>query len=142
MGRRTAIIAGNNSATCAMMVLLGACGAVALLAVAAVGCGLGLALRLMAPDTPPAAPAPDTWPPTRGQRVAAVIGVGLNLLEIPAIALGAGLCLAQAVLSPTIEWAEAWSMYGRIVLPTLVVAAAGEALWMGIYPPTIHDSGK
>jgi len=133
VSRRAAIIAANNAATCAGMVALGAVGVVAWLAVAAVGLSLGLALRLM--SAAPPRPAAEPPPPARAQQVAAAIGVGFNLLEIPAIALAAGLCLAQEATSPSIEWAQAWQMFALLVLPTLMLAAIGEALWMGVYPP-------
>lgn len=128
--RRAVIIAANNSLTCALMVGLGAAGPVAWAAVAGVGVGLGLALRLML-----------TSPPEQGasvergvgrQRVVTWLGVALNLLEIPAIALSAGLCLAQGALWPVLTWAGAWRLFGCFVLPALAIAAAGEALWMGV----------
>lgn len=131
--RRTATIAMNNSLICAAMVALGAWGPVAWLAVGAVGLGLGIALRLLLASPPE--PEGATAPPSRGQRVAGVFGVALNLLEVPAIALSAGLCLAQAAMSPVIDWTPAWHIFGAVVLPALLIAAAGEALWMGVYPP-------
>ena len=134
--RRTITIVANNALICFVMVTLGAVQPVAWLAVAAVGLGLGIALRLMLLSPPE--PAAEIERPTRWRRVTAAVGVGLNLLEVPAIALSAGLCLAQKALSPAIEGEEARRVFGTIVLPMLVIAAAGEALWMGVYPARSH----
>ncbi len=131
--RRAATIAINNALICATVVALGAWGPVAWLAVGAVGLGLGIALRLLLASPPEPEGKPP--PPTGGHRVAGVVGVALNLLEVPAIALSAGLCLAQAAMSPVIDWTPVWHIFGAVVLPALVIAAAGEALWMGVYPP-------
>ena len=127
--RRATTIAANNALICFVMVTVGAVPPIAWLAVAAVGFGLGVALRLMLPSAPE--PAAGTERPTRWRRVTVAVGVALNLLEVPAIALSAGLCLAQKALSPAIEGDEAWQVFAVIVLPVLVIAAAGEALWMG-----------
>ncbi len=131
--RRTVTIAANNATVCATMVVLGPLGHVAWVAVAGVGLGLGIALRLMislylpglgdrqAPDAP-------------RHPVRETIGLALNLLEVPAIMIAAGLSLAQGALSATLGLAEAALAFVAVALPLLIVSAAGEALWMGVSP--------
>ncbi|MBN1343190.1 MAG: hypothetical protein JXQ73_10945 [Phycisphaerae bacterium] len=132
--RRATIIAANNSLVCVTLVVVGPLGSLAWAAVACVGVSLGIALRLMLPVSAPE--EEDGVEATRERRRPIVEGIGLtlNLLEIPAIAISAGLSLGQGAMSsamalPTALWVFAW-----VALPLLVVAAAGEALWMSVNP--------
>lgn len=125
--RRAAVIALNNTAICLAVVLLGAAGHVAWLGVAGIGLGLGIGLRQLSAAT--FADAVVVAPPRRNAWVRAA-GYGLNLLEVPAIMLSAGLGLAQGALSTTINAASALSVFGIVAVPLLIVSAAGEALWM------------
>ena len=127
--RRTWIIAANNISVCALMTGLGAFGPAAWVGVAGVGFSLGIGLRLLMEST--RTQATESRSLSGGQRIAGWIGLALNMLEPPAILLAAGLALSQSALSPTIALAVAWGTFVKVVLPLLVVAAAGEALWMG-----------
>lgn len=127
--RRTLVIAANNISVCAVMTALGALGPAAWVGVAGVGFSLGIGLRLLLATTQ--TPVTDGPPLSGRQRIASWIGIALNMLEPPAILLAAGLALSQGALSPTIALAAAWGTFVKVVLPLLVVAAAGEALWMG-----------
>ena len=134
---RTAIIVLNNSTVCAVLVLMGMLGRVAWLGVAVVGASLGIALRLLCEEPTLEFPNDKTHP--KGRRLWAGIGIALNLLEVPAIMLNTGLSLAQGALFDTISSAAAWELFAVFVLPTLVIAAAGESLWMGIDRPRVFD---
>ncbi len=57
------------------------------------------------------------------------LGVLLNMLEVPAIMLSAGLSLAQGTLWPVASL-PVWSIFGAVVVPALILAAVGESLWM------------
>lgn len=130
--RRAAIIAANNSLICAATVALGALGHIAWLGVAGIGLGLGVAIRLMMAGPIPGrgnveAPAPRR-PILQG------LGLGLNLLEVPAIMLSAGLSLTQGAMSSDLGTKAALGTFALLVFPLLVVSAAGEALWMTTDP--------
>ena len=127
--RRAAIIAVNNSLVCAGLVVLGSLGRVAWLGIAAAGLGLGAALRLIMElsETDATGTKLGRW-----QRVLAGVGITLNLLEPPAILLTIGLSLTQGAIAETLDWGLALGLYGRFVLPMLLAAAAGEALWLTV----------
>jgi hypothetical protein len=132
--RRATIIAANNSLVCLLLVLVGSLGSIAWAAVACVGVSLGIALRLMLPEDVPEEEDAEEAAPAQRRSVAEGVGLALNLLEIPAIAISAGLSLGQGAMAsattlPTGIWLFAW-----VVLPLLIVAAAGEALWMSVNP--------
>lgn len=150
--KRAAAIAANNAFVCGIAVVAGAVWPLAWIAVAAIGFSLGLALRRMAPaqyrvdiseDLDPAAggdrvdePVADAelangatwWPVVEG------LGLALNLLELPAIALSAGLSLSQGAWVNRLTLGAALRQYATIVLPLLIVAALGEALWLHYQP--------
>ena len=58
------------------------------------------------------------------------IGIALNMLEPPAIVVTLGLTLGLRTIPLTCE--QAWQTFGVWVVPALFVAAAGEALWLGV----------
>lgn len=124
--RRAGAIFVNNLAILTLLVLAGRWYAGALVGVAAVGLTLGIGLRLLAesPDVFPRAPLGSSG---GGRRVR--IGVALNLLEPPAIALAIGLSLGLRTV-PLSEW-DAWCTFAIWVVPATLVAACGEALWLG-----------
>jgi hypothetical protein len=135
--KRALIIAANNSLVCFALVILGALGHLAWLGLAAVGLGLGAALRLML-DLPLANGVKTrlSW----RKRVLAGLGIVLNLLEPPAILLSAGLSLAQGAMGDALDLRLAVLLYVQFVLPVLVVAAGGEALWLTVY--NIRSAGR
>lgn len=131
--RRTTTIAVNNATVCASMVLLGPFGYVAWVGVAGVGLGLGIALRLMIGSYLPGMDDRES-PPAARHPIRETLGLALNLLEVPAIMIAAGASLAQGALSSTLSLTGALAVFVVIVLPLLIVSAAGEALWMSVSP--------
>ncbi|UCF34920.1 MAG: hypothetical protein JSV78_06355 [Phycisphaerales bacterium] len=125
--QKAALIALNNSIVCAALVLLGALGPLAWLAVAGVGLALGLALRLLI-DLPETQAFES--PKTPQRKLLMRIGLALNMLEPPAILLAAGLSLAQGAWRSDILPGMGLAVFARIILPLLVLAACGEALWL------------
>jgi hypothetical protein len=112
---------------CVGVVLLGALGPLAWLAVAGVGLAFGLALRLLIdlPETQAFEP-----PKTPQRKLLMRIGLALNMLEPPAILLAAGLSLAQGARGGDISLGTGLAVFAQIVLPLLILAACGEALWL------------
>ena len=133
------MIALNNLTVCAVMTAGGSLGPLAWLAVAGVGFSLGIALRLLLGENE--LPAEGAVSARGGSRLAAGLGLALNLLEPPAILLAGGLTLAQKALWPFLSAAWAWCVFLCVVAPLLVLAAAGESLWMGILRPVPGPSG-
>jgi len=140
--RRTVLIAANNSFSCGVLVLLGGLGHVAWLAVCGLGLALGVAVRWII-ETMGAYESEHAHHalPRRAQ-VLQAIGFAVNMLEIPAILLSAGLSLGQGAMSSALEPFAAVTVFAVIVVPLLIVGAAGEALWMtcdpdlpNIWPP-------
>ncbi|UCD30522.1 MAG: hypothetical protein JSV03_08660, partial [Planctomycetota bacterium] len=128
---RTCMIAANNSLICLTAVVLGAFGHVAWAAVACIGLGLGIALHLMIGTRPIDVDVVEEEIPVSRNKALTTIGMLLNLLEVPAIMLSAGLSLAQGALTPTISLSMALGIFVRFALPMFVLGAAGESLWMG-----------
>ncbi len=127
--RRTATIFVNNSVVSAVLVAVGTWPGVALAAVAILGINIGIALRILdcltdeLPD-----PGPDVFARNR-RRIR--LGVALNLLELPAIVAVLGLSIGRDTVSESVT--QIWSAFGLWILPTLLVAATGEALWLESY---------
>jgi hypothetical protein len=140
---RAVVIAINNSVACGLMMLLGAVPLVGWAGVGCIGLTLGIAIRLMttiqispaanhAPATPNTHASDDGKSASRiWTRVAITVGLALNVLELPAIMLSAGLALGQGAMSEAVSLAAAVRTFSVLVVPTLVVAAGGEALLMG-----------
>lgn len=129
--RRAAIIAANNALVCLVAVLLGAFGSLAWLAVGGLGLSLGVSMRLTMGGNPFLDPG---RPPTSLGRGLEVLGLLLNLLEVPALLMAAGLCLGQGAWPAGIGLGAALGAFVWCVVPLLAIGAAGEALWMCQYP--------
>ena len=54
----------------------------------------------------------------------------LNLLEPPAIALALGLAIGRSAIP--LSSTQAWGVFLTWVVPAMLVAAGGEALWLGV----------
>ncbi len=125
--RRTAVIFTNNITILAALLVVGRWHAGALLGVAGLGVGLGIGLRILSSE-PTAAmdPCPECGV---GSKRRIRIGIALNLLEPPAIMLTIGLSLARQPmpLSP----GQVWETFLVWVVPATLLAAGGEALWLG-----------
>jgi len=61
----------------------------------------------------------------------AKIGFALNLVEIPAIVIVAGLSMGQLAAPNGLSMSAVWRIFAALVLPALALAAGGEALWIG-----------
>lgn len=131
--RRTGVIVLNNITICAALTAAGSLGPLAWLAVAGVGFSLGIGLRLLLAE--PSFVEENAVSPPGGSRLVAGLGLALNLLEPPAILLAGGLALAQKALWPFLSATRAWCVFAWVVPPLLILAAAGESLWMGILRP-------
>jgi len=140
--KRMLIIAANNSFICCCVVLIGCIDYVAWLGVVSVGFCLGIALHLMIAGRRAEL---DGEGMSEGEveedksgvshiSIPSMLGMLLNLLEVPAIMLSAGLALAQGTLSSQLDLTDALSGFVCIVLPLLILAAGGESLWMGCDP--------
>jgi len=137
----------NNTLACGLIVVAGVHSAAAWFAVGGLGMGLGIGLRLMLNDAVELDPADLRRPPVR-RRVR--IGVALNMLEPPAIAIATGLSLGQRALAVGVEPKAAWETFGMTVVPLLLVSALGEALWLHASrrpmainrPPPSADQGE
>lgn len=137
--RRAGVIFANNISILALLVLAGARLPSSLLVIAALGVSLGIGLRVLSDheDVLPAAPiALNSSRPGATRRIR--IGIALNLLEPPAIALAIGLSLGRtpAGLSPV----EVWSAFGIWVVSLTLIAAVGESLWLGVLQTAGDDA--
>jgi len=129
---RTAAIAANNTLVCFAAVVLGALVYIAWIGIACIGFSLGIALTLM--TTNKSFESDEEQSPFSRKSKSTTIGLVLNLLEVPAIMLSAGLSLAQGALGSTLNLSQAITTFALIVIPLLLISAAGESLWMD------HDS--
>ena len=136
---RAAIIAANNSLVCVLLVVLGSMGHAAWLGIAGVGLGLGTALRVAMDRGLVFFPEGEL---SGRQRVAVGVGITLNLLEPPAILLAAGLSLGQGAVVDRLGLTTALQLYGGIGLPMLMIAAGGEALWLGVSEVRFTSPGQ
>lgn len=117
----------NNSAVLPVVVACGSdfrCGVVAVLGL---GVGLGIGVRVLARKS--LLGQEGTYSPNNAPGVSFVVGIVLNLLEPPAILLAASLAVAR----PWVELSSAaiWQTYLLLAVPLLMLAAYGEAMWLG-----------
>ncbi len=125
---RGAAIFGNNLSILAALLALGRWQAASLAGVAGLGVSLGIGLRILFSTSDAAWGSAFRYSAEAKRRLR--IGVALNLLEPPAIMLTIGLSLGRA-LGP-LSGAQAWETFALWVFPMTLLAAAGEALWMGV----------
>jgi len=126
--QRSLIIFANNSVVLAALVVAGAWRLTGAAAVSVVGLALGIALRSLSELSPYwSSPSPNCAPEIR-RRVR--LGVGLNLLEPPAIAVAVGLCIGRS--TAPLEPMHIWATFLLWVVPLLFIAACGESLWLGV----------
>ncbi len=122
----------NNIAILALLTVLGRWHVAALIGVAAVGVNLGIGLRVLGGEFPGFDGSHSAAHEGHDWRVR--LGMALNMLELPAIMLTGGLTLQRVTLS--LSNLEVWGTFLRWILPATLVAAAGEALWIGVCMPT------
>jgi len=130
--RRTAIIFLNNATVLAIIVAVGRYPYSGMAAAAALGASLGIALRVLADASFGLGGSTDRFnePQVRWRLR---IGLTLNMLEPPAIVVAVGLSFARG--SQKIPAGAAWETFAVVVMPALLIAAAGEALWLGVTTP-------
>ena len=126
--RRAVGIFVNNTTVLAGVLALGRSHGWGWFGVITVGISLGLGLRALSEHPAADAIAPQCITPADRRRVQ--LGMLLNLLEPPAIVFVIGLSLAQPHLA--VDSHAAWSTFGAVIVPLLLVAAGGEALWLGV----------
>lgn len=124
---RGAVIFINNIVILGGIVALGPWPGASVLMVIVVGLSLGIAFRLLL-ERPDENLAPRLQlPPAQRRKVQ--MGMTLNMLEPPAIILALGLSLGQWMADQSA--ADAWKAFVLWVLPAMLLAAAGEGLWLG-----------
>lgn len=75
-------------------------------------------------------------PPQRAlARAAYRAGLWLNALELPAIAIAVGLAMLQCPAFFPPPRTQIWQAFALLVVPLLLVAAVGEALWIVLSRP-------
>ncbi|RME40447.1 MAG: hypothetical protein D6788_03295 [Planctomycetota bacterium] len=126
--KRALMIYLNNMTILAVLIFLGRWHAASLAAVAAVGVSMGIGLRILARRDD--ALAPDGSPSDAASVRRMRLGLALNLLEPPVIVLALGLSLHRSVA--LLDPFEVWATVAVWIAPTMLVAAAGESLWMGV----------
>jgi len=127
--RATAIYV-NNMLILTVLMLVSTVHWAVIVVAAVVGTSMGIAIRALQEDRSwdetdlsPAAPA-------RVRRM--TVGLALNLLEPPAIALTIGLALGR--VPRALNGTEVWTVFVLVVAPAMLAAACGESLWMGVTP--------
>ena len=125
--RRTATIFINNTTILVIVTALGKWHVAAMVGVACVGISLGIGLRVLSSESAPA--LEHAFPVASRKKWLLRIGIALNLLEPPAIALTIGLSLGRQ--SVPLSATQVWETFGLWVVPLSLLAAGGETLWLG-----------
>ena len=125
--RRVATIFINNTTILVIVAALGKWHVGALVGVACVGISLGIGLRVLSTESAPT--LEHAFPVASRKKWPLRIGIALNLLEPPAIALTLGLSLGRQ--SVPLSATQVWETFALCVVPLSLVAAGGEALWLG-----------
>jgi hypothetical protein len=125
---RFAAILINNGAILSFLMLIAPWQWAALTGVALLGLSLGIGLRVLSSDPDALFNVGPIRHPSQIRRIR--VGVVLNLLEPPAIALTLGLALTRSAVPLTAI--QTWSTFLIWVVPATMIAAAGEALWLGV----------
>jgi len=130
---RATLIFANNSLVLATLVALGAWPWISIIAVAVLGLNLGIGLPLLATETEghflPTLERLHAEPERAAMRRRLRLGLTLNLFEPPAIMMAIGLSLQRATLSYSA--AMVWETFLIWIVPMTLVAAGGEAMWLG-----------
>ncbi len=125
-GCRAAAIFINNTTICAVVVAAGAWAITGWLAVIVLGLSLGAGLRALGD------PSNGLTFDARAEMNKRIgVGFALNMLEPPAIVVAIGLSLGQSAMAAGLSWDRVWETFAVCVIPLLLAAAAGEALWLG-----------
>ena len=130
--RRAAAIFVNNALILTALLVVGHWPVAPIVAISVVGVSLGIGLRVLSDRLIDPTPAKPTLTARKGLRVR--IGVALNLLEPPAIMLTVGLSLGHRAIP--LNAVQVWETFLLWVIPATFLAAAGEALWLGVSQDT------
>lgn len=128
--RRTATIFANNTVVLAALLALGRWPLAARIGVVVLGLNLGAALRHLSLRGD--VEIEEVGYDRRSRRIV-LLGVALNMLEAPAIVMTIGLALGRGTVPLSAD--QAWAGFAIWVIPALAIAAAGEALWLGVRRP-------
>lgn len=129
---RASTIFANNMLILTGIVAVGVWDFAAISAVAVMGVSLGIGLAIlmsMAQSSFAGGSSRETTDSARGSVARVRFGMWLNLLEPPAIVIAIGLALGRTAAG----WnsSQVWSCFAFVVLPAMLLAACGEALWIG-----------
>ncbi len=124
---RAAIIFANNITILTTLVLLGPWPGASLLGVTFVGLSLGIAFRIIV-SLPDQTLSPCLMLLPHDERRVR-LGLALNMFEPPAILYAITLSIARWMVPMPAE--SVWKSYLIWVVPAMLIAAAGEALWLG-----------
>ncbi len=126
---RWLVIFVNNAVICALLVSLGGWGWLVWVGLAVEGLTLGGAATVLTE----AGMLEEFWQPEESARNMTMVrvGFGLNMLELPAIALSVSVAVGQSFFGSVVGAGQSWSIFAMCVVPLLVLAAAGESLWLG-----------
>jgi len=125
---RAAAIYANNMVILTLLVAVAAWSWAVIAGIAAIGVAMGIAVRTLSRE--PSMASPEVGRPDSGTSRRVIWGMALNLLEPPAIAITLGLALSYT--SAPLTDTQLWRTFGSVVAPLMLVAAGGEALWMGV----------
>jgi len=126
---RAMFIFVNNIVILWALVAMGPWMGAAIAGAAALGISLGIALRVIGDATWDFAAPTANGNGNGGRRRTFRAGIALNLLEPLAIALALGISIGQGTSS--LSSTEAWRLFAYVVVPPMLIAALGEALWIG-----------
>ncbi len=125
---RFAAILVNNGAVLSLLIVVAPWRWAALTGIALLGISLGIGLRVLSSDPDARFDVGPVRHPSQIRRIR--LGVLMNLLEPPAIALTVGLALTRSAVPLTAV--QTWSTFLFWVVPATMIAAAGEATWLGV----------
>lgn len=129
----------NNASLLAILAALGRWPWTALAGVAGLGVSLGIGLRILSSEPDESVHLNPKLGPSGVRRVR--VGVALNLLEPPAIILTIGLSLGQSASGGIpLSSVQVWETFAVWVIPATLIAAGGEALWLGACQDTRSSS--
>lgn len=117
----------NNASIMAVLVAVGVWPWAAIGVTGLVGVSMGVALRLLSGELLDFDPEQTELTP--GDAALLRFGMGLNMLEPPAILASIGLGIGA--LAAGLDRADVWRSFVTGVLPLAGVAAIGEAMWLG-----------
>jgi len=125
---RSTTIFINNILILALIVAMGYYSYAAIFGISIVGFSMGIALKVLS-DQPESFSISNTTLAGSNLRMFR-FGIILNLLEPPAIVAALGLSMGRAVVSLNPQ--QTWGPFLHWILPAMLIAAGGEALWIGV----------